>query len=71
MIYPLFIARREARMKSKDLAEALHMHPVTYSNKENGKSEFTRSEMLTICRILGKSLDELFREEVPHGRPQS
>lgn len=48
-------------MTRKDLAIALGLSEKTISNKMNGKTDFTYSEMVKIRSLLGKSLDELFQ----------
>ncbi|MCQ9290657.1 helix-turn-helix transcriptional regulator [Staphylococcus hyicus] len=48
----------------KDMAKVLNVDYMTYGNKENGKYQFTEFEMLKICKLLNKSLDDLFMREV-------
>lgn len=52
-------------LKQSDLAKILNIKNVTYTNKENGKYQFTDKEKLTIkeyFKNLGSDLtiDELF-----------
>jgi DNA-binding Xre family transcriptional regulator len=53
------------RMSAAELARRLGLSQKSISYKLNGKTEFTRAEMVKIKNIFGgKSLDELF-EDVP------
>ena len=51
------MARNEK--KKKKLAEELGMHPVTLSNKINGKTEFTCDEIMKIGEILHLSQERI------------
>ena len=57
------VARAEKDMTQKALAEAVGISRQTMNAIEQG--EFNPSIRLcrTICKVLGKSLDELFGEE--------
>ncbi|WP_217588789.1 helix-turn-helix transcriptional regulator [Lentibacillus saliphilus] len=59
----LYITRREHRMKQREVAEKLRMHPQSYHLKESGKREFTISEGKRLARIFNTSLDQLFGED--------
>lgn len=56
----LYVVRREMRLKQKEVAEKIGMHPQTYHLKECGKREFTISEGKKLAVLFGKTLDELF-----------
>ncbi|WP_330948871.1 helix-turn-helix transcriptional regulator [Virgibacillus sp. MG-45] len=60
MNHQLYAARRESRMKQKDVAKKLHIHPQSYHLKESGKREFTISEGKKLAIIFNTSLDNLF-----------
>lgn len=59
----LFIARRERRLKQRELAKILNISSVAYSQKETGKSDFKLSEAITLANHFKMSLDELFMEQ--------
>ncbi|WP_138090910.1 helix-turn-helix transcriptional regulator [Halalkalibacterium halodurans] len=63
MNHKLYVARREKRLKQKDVAQKIGIHPVTYQHKESGKTEFTMGEAKLLCKIFGCTLDDLFWEE--------
>ena len=50
------------RVTGNELAEALNIRPATFSEKMNGKSEFTFAEAKFIKEYLGTTLtlEELF-----------
>lgn len=56
----LFIKRREAKLQQKDVAKVLNIHPVTYSRKETGSSDFELQEAFTLANYFGCTVDELF-----------
>ena len=56
----LYVARRENRLRQKDMAELLHINPITYQLKESGKAAFTLPEAFTISERLGMTIEELF-----------
>lgn len=56
----LYVARREKRLKQKDLAEILNIHSVTYSRKERGELEFTLNEAFILADYFKVSIEELF-----------
>lgn len=47
-------------LKQTDMAEKLNIAETTYNRKENGDSEFTESEILSICRIFFATPEEIF-----------
>ena len=51
--------RIECGFTQKDMAEKLKITNVSYSNKETGKSEFTATEVSTLCKILHAEASEL------------
>jgi len=59
----LYIARREQRLKQKDLAKKLRMSLDSYYRKEKGKADFTQTEMMRLAKIFNCTLDDLFWEE--------
>lgn len=60
--YPsnLYVARREKRLKQKDVAKLLHIHAVTYSRKERGELDFTLNEAFILSDYFNIPLDDLF-----------
>lgn len=56
----LYVARKENRLKQKDVARELGIHSVTYSRKETGEKEFTLSEALKLAEMFDTTVDELF-----------
>lgn len=52
--------RSRLGLTQKDVADQLGIAVPTYSKKENGKQDFTQKEMLELCKILNRTLDELF-----------
>lgn len=48
------------------IADKLGVSKSTYNLKENGKREFTETEMRILSIIFGKSLDELFFNDGVH-----
>jgi putative transcriptional regulator len=57
------VARAELDMTQKALAEAVGISRQTINAIEQGEYNPTIKLCRTICRVLGKSLDELFGEE--------
>ena len=56
-------ARAEKDMTQKDLAEAVNISRQTINAIEQGEYNPTIRLCRRICRVLGKSLDDLFGEE--------
>lgn len=56
------VARVEKDMTQKDLAEAVGVTRQTMNAIEKGDYNPTIKVCISICRVLGKSLDELFWE---------
>lgn len=56
-------ARALMDMSQKELAEAVHVSRQTINAIEKGDYNPTIKLCRAICRVLGKSLDELFWEE--------
>ena len=56
-------ARAERDMTQKALADAAGVSRQTINAIEQGEYNPTIKLCLTICRLLGKSLDELFWED--------
>ncbi len=57
-------ARAELDMTQKALAEAVGISRQTMNAIEQGDDNPTIKLCRTICRVLGKSLDDLFGEEL-------
>lgn len=53
-------ARVEKGLTQEDMAERIGISTYSYLMKENGKRDFTLTEMKKICKILGKELSEIF-----------
>ncbi|HEX3037959.1 MAG TPA: helix-turn-helix transcriptional regulator [Oscillospiraceae bacterium] len=56
-------ARAGLDMSQKDLAEAVFVTRQTINAIEKGDYNPTINLCIAICRVLGKTLDELFWEE--------
>ena len=56
-------ARALLDMSQKDLADAVHVSRQTINAIEQGDYNPTIKLCLAICRVLGKTLDELFWED--------
>jgi len=54
---------RDKAISQKQLAAHLGICEKSMSFKMNGVREFTRREMLQMCRLLDCTLDELFEEK--------
>lgn len=57
------VARTELDMTQKDLAEAVGVSRQTMNAIEQGDYNPTIKLCRAICRVLGKSLDDLFWED--------
>lgn len=57
------VARAARDMTQKQLAEAVGVSRQTINAIEQGEYNPTIKLCRSICRVLGKTLDELFREE--------
>lgn len=66
----------------RSLAKALNMSENTMNSKVNGKSDFTASEIIEVCRELNIKEDQMkidiflsssshLREDVSHGRQRA
>lgn len=60
MNHKLYVMRRENRLKQKDVAKRIGIHPQSYHLKESGKRQFTIEEGLKLARLFDCTLDELF-----------
>jgi len=58
----LYVIRRENRLKQKDVAKKIGIHPQSYHLKESGKREFTISEARKLAKLFNCTLDDLFGE---------
>jgi len=56
-------ARAILDMSQKDIAEAIGVTRQTINAIENGDYNPTINLCISICKVLGKTLDELFWEE--------
>lgn len=59
-------ARAAKDMSQKDLAEAVGVTRQTIGAIESGGYNPTINLCTAICKVLGKTLDDLFWEEDPH-----
>lgn len=59
----LKIARIEHDMSQEDLARAVGVTRQTISMIESGNYNPTLNLCISICKVLGKTLDQLFWEE--------
>ncbi|WFF71872.1 helix-turn-helix transcriptional regulator [Proteiniclasticum sp. QWL-01] len=57
------IARMEVDMKQEDLAKAVGVTRQTIGLIESGEYNPTLNLCIAICKILGKTLNDLFWEE--------
>lgn len=60
---PIKVARAQLDMTQKQLADEVGVSRQTINAIEQGEYNPTIKLCRTICRVLGKSLDELFGEE--------
>lgn len=60
---PIKVARAELDMTQKDLAEAVGISRQTMNAIEQGEYNPTIRLCRAICKVLGKTLDDLFGEE--------
>lgn len=60
----VYIARRENKLKQKDVAKMIGRSEQYYRERENGIREFTIKEGKILADIYNCSLDELFGNEV-------
>ena len=58
--------RKKAGLNIDEFCEKIHMNKGTYYRKTRGESDFTRSEILTICEVLNlrSPMGIFFPEEV-------
>lgn len=66
MNHKLYVMRRENRLKQKDVAKKIGIHPQSYHLKESGKRQFTIEEGLKLARLFNCTLDDLFGEGGDH-----
>ncbi len=55
----LRLARLERELSQKDLAKKIGVHELTYSRKERGQREFTRTEIDNLAAALDLTNDEV------------
>ncbi len=58
------IARMEVDMKQEDLAKAVGVTRQTIGLIESGEYNPTLNLCIAICRVLGKTLNDLFWEDL-------
>ena len=63
-------ARAQKDMSQKDLATAVGVSRQTINAIEQGEYNPTIKLCRSICRVLGRTLDELFWEEDPYEEAQ-
>ena len=61
MVTNLYIKRREKRLKQKDVAKKIGIHPQSYHLKETGKRQFTIQEGLMLAKVFDCTLNDLFQ----------
>ena len=52
--------RCQFKKKQSELAQKLGIYPSTYNYKENGKSEFTASEIKKLQEIFNLTFNQIF-----------
>lgn len=62
MHYNLYIKRREARLKQREVATVINVDSNTYSLKERGVYDFKLSEAIQLANFFDCTLDELFAD---------
>lgn len=55
----LRLARLERELSQKDLAKKIGVHELTYSRKERGQREFTRTEIDNLAAALDLTNNEV------------
>ena len=55
----LRLARLERELSQKDLAKKIGVHELTYSRKERGQREFTRTEIDNLAAALDLTNSEV------------
>lgn len=65
IIENLFVARKENKLKQRDIASLLNMHEVTYSRKERGEVDFTLNEAFILADFFKTTVDVLFADKKP------
>lgn len=63
-LFILEMERKRAGLSQKEMAEKLNMSKTAYWYKENGQSDFNCTQMIALAKILNKSLDSLFMEDL-------
>ena len=58
----IYVARRESKMRQKDVAKAISISKQSYYLKETGQRDFKQTEMTRLANLFNKSLDELFNQ---------
>jgi transcriptional regulator with XRE-family HTH domain len=56
----LLFWRIKMGLSTSDVAKILDMKTNVYESKENNKTSFTLTEMLTLSKLTGLNLEELF-----------
>lgn len=63
MYSKLYTFRRENRLKQREVAKRIGIHPQSYHLKESGKREFTISEGKQLARLFNCTLNDLFEDD--------
>ncbi|MDI6617865.1 MAG: helix-turn-helix transcriptional regulator [Clostridiales bacterium] len=68
--YKLKALRVEHRLTQTDMGNLLNISKVAYSFKENGKRDFTESEIRYICSHFKANPNDIFFNDVTDGITQ-
>lgn len=60
MEHKLYVARREDRLRQKDVAKKIGICTKSYQLKESGKRDFTIPEARKLAVVFNRSLNDLF-----------
>lgn len=60
MHWELIKLRRIHGVSQKKMAKLLNINPATYSDKENGKTDFKLKEIYIIAILFNKKIEEIF-----------
>lgn len=63
MYQKVYVLRRERKLKQKDVAKKMGIHPQSYHLKESGKRDFTIKEGLKLAKIYKLTLNDLFEKD--------
>lgn len=54
--------RKEVGLTQEQIAKEMGINPATYNLKEQGKREFTASELVKLCKILNVDINYFFEK---------